>query len=440
MNNKSCKDQNNKYFITDFGARADGSLSTAAIQAAIDACYLAGGGEVIIPEGRFLTGGIRLRSHMTLRLLDGACLLGVRDPEEYTRYLEDSVEPITEAAREGYAPTAVEGYVVRSIQPFSRWNNAIIRAIGAHDISIIGEGSATIDGQNCYDAIGEENYRGPHAINLWYCERVRLSGYTIRDSANWAHAIQNSRGIQIRGVKVLGGHDGFDVRTCDDVLVEDCEFRTGDDCIAGFDNQNVRVRNCFFNCACTMLRFGGTDVIVEDCRGTAPAEYGFRHQLTREEKEAGAPTDSKCRYNCHGIFLYYCDRRAKVRETPGKIIIRNSHFSGMDNIISHPFGHMWCCNRALHDITFENCVIEGLSLPSDIVCPEEEPLQLTLRNCTVSPKAGCEDMPIISAKGVGEIKLEGVRISGFTDPHILTDKSDVLHIENGDFVKSCLQS
>ena len=127
------------YPITDFGARPDGSLSTGAIQAAIDACYLAGGGEVVVPEGRFLTGGIRLRSRVTLRLLDGACLLGVRDPEEYTRYLEDAVEPISEEALGSTAPTAVEGYTARSIQPFSRWNNAIIRAIGAHDIAIVGD-------------------------------------------------------------------------------------------------------------------------------------------------------------------------------------------------------------------------------------------------------------------------------------------------------------
>ena len=428
-----------KYLITDFGAQPDGGLSTGAIQAAIDACYLAGGGEVVIPAGDFLTGGIRLRSRVTLRLLNGACLRGIRDPEEYTRYLQDKVEPITEADIESFAPTAVEGHVVRSIQPFSRWNNAIIRAIGAEDIAIIGEGNATIHGQNCYDPEGEEKYRGPHAINLWYCKRVTLSGYTIVDSANWAHAIQNSQDITARGITVLGGHDGFDVRTCDNVLVEDSEFRTGDDCIAGFDNRNVTVRNCVFNCACTMLRFGGTDVLVENCRGTAPADYGFRNMLTLEEKVAGAATTPACRHNCHGIFLYYCDKRAAVRETPGRIVIRNSHFSGMDNILSHPFGHMWCCNRALHDVTFENCVIEGLSLPSDITSPEEEPLHLTLRNCTVSPREGSEDMALITAKGVGEIFFDGVRLSGFADPHILTDAPDILHSENSDFVKTCLQ-
>ena len=64
---------------------------------------------------------------------------------------------------------------------------------------------------------------------------------------------------------VLGGHDGFDVRTCDNVKVENCRFYTGDDCLAGFDNIGVHVDNCVFNCACSFMRFGGTDVLIENC-------------------------------------------------------------------------------------------------------------------------------------------------------------------------------
>ena len=46
-----------KYDITDFGARrGEDAPQTGAIQAAIDACFLAGGGEVVVPEGAFLTG------------------------------------------------------------------------------------------------------------------------------------------------------------------------------------------------------------------------------------------------------------------------------------------------------------------------------------------------------------------------------------------------
>src|SRR5665648_589861 len=45
--------------ITDFGAVGDGqTLNTVAIQKAIDEASAQGGGVVIIPEGRFLTGAL----------------------------------------------------------------------------------------------------------------------------------------------------------------------------------------------------------------------------------------------------------------------------------------------------------------------------------------------------------------------------------------------
>lgn len=55
--------------ICDFGAERNNELQTAKIQNAIDYCFNQGGGEVQIPEGVFLTGGIRLRSNVTLHLL-----------------------------------------------------------------------------------------------------------------------------------------------------------------------------------------------------------------------------------------------------------------------------------------------------------------------------------------------------------------------------------
>ena len=58
--------------ILDYGARPDGTLSTGTIQLAVDACFRAGGGTVEVPEGTFLTGGIRLRSNITLLLRKGA--------------------------------------------------------------------------------------------------------------------------------------------------------------------------------------------------------------------------------------------------------------------------------------------------------------------------------------------------------------------------------
>ena len=71
------------FLITDYGAVSDGYKCTANIQKAIDECYFNGGGRVVVPEGCFLTGCIRLRSNVTLYLRKGAELRGRRDPEDY---------------------------------------------------------------------------------------------------------------------------------------------------------------------------------------------------------------------------------------------------------------------------------------------------------------------------------------------------------------------
>ena len=410
------------FSILDYGAVTDGTLCTSAIQHAIDDCFLAGGGEVVIPTGAYHVGGLRLRSGVTLHLLENAILMGSIDPEDYCGFLEDTVEPLSMEERAAYVPTAKQGVPLgEDARPLSRWNNAIIRAYRAKNIAIIGERGSEICGQNCFDEQGEEGYRGPHAINMWYCEGITLKGYTVRDSANWAHAIHNSQNIEAREITVLGGHDGFDARTCDDIVIESCTFRAGDDCIAGFDNRHVRVRNCYFESACSIFRFGGTDVLVEHCQGRAATEYGHRYKLTAEEKRNRVATTPACRYNCHTVFLYYCDNRAEIREKPGNITIRHCDFRGIDGILNIPFGHMWCCNRSLAEITLEDCRLEGICKPIQLTCPEEEPVSVCLRDCYVSARAGFEEIPLATGKNVRELRLEEVRLERFTDPAILCE-------------------
>ena len=418
-----------KFNVLDFGAVSDGGLCTEQVQSAIDACFLQGGGEVIVPEGVFLVGGLRIRSNVTLHLLENAVLLGSTDPEDYLGFLEDALEPISEDLRTKPVSTvSSRGTVGRSAYPCSRWNNAVIRGIGAKNVEIIGEKGSKICGQNCFDPQGEEDYRGPHAINLWFCENVTLHGYTICDSANWAHAIQNSQNIHLRNVTVLGGHDGFDVRTCDNVLVEYCTFRTGDDCIAGFDNLNVTVRNCYFESACSIFRFGGTDVLIENCNGNAPSEYAFRGSMTMEERRNRLPTNENHRRNCLNVFLYYCDYRAEIRKTPGNITVRNSVFNNADAVLRLPFGHIWCCNRSLHDITFENCRFEGVCLPLRLDCPADEPLSLRMEGCTVTAREGFEGIEFLSGKNVALVELVHTDLQRFDDPKISCEPAAKIRI------------
>ena len=416
--------ENKEYYITDFGAKVCDSLQTKCIQNAINTCFLNGGGKVIIPTGIFHTGGLRLRSGVTLYLKSGAILKGSLDPDDYTGYINDDIEPINEPEDKG------EG-LARSVYPFSRWNNAIIRAIDAQNIAIIGEKGSYINGANCYDPTGEEQYRGPHAINIQRCKNVHLEGYTITDSANWAHAIFITQNITARALTVYGGHDGFDIRTCDNVLIEDCSFYTGDDCIAGFDNCDVIINNCIFDTACSALRFGGNNVLVENCRSIAPSCFGFRGLLPIESKASNALTNKDCRHNMLTFFLYYCDFRAEIRKTPGNIIIRNCEIENADSLFELNFGnHIWCRNRSLSSIVFENCKAIGICKPIYIYGDKNEPLDFTLENVQIEARKGFEDLPFIDAINYSKISLNNVSIMGYHSPELISRSEGVVYTDN----------
>ena len=286
-----------QYPITGYGATPDaGTLQTKFIQSAIDRCFSDGGGEVVIPRGTFMSGDIRLRDHVTLRLLSGAVLLGSRDPMDYFNHRSDTLQPIDKAEmtdrrfvsfhtienNTSYDPTRVEYEYVR--RQSSRWNNALIRAINAEDVAVIGEKDSIIDGADCFDPEGEEDYRGPHGITFHDCKNVRFEGYTIRNTGNWAHNLNRCENVTMENVIVLAGHDGIHMSVCRNIRISDSDFRTGDDCIAGFANVNTLVERCHINSSCSAFRFGGTNMLVRDCEICGPGEYGFRGALSREEK------------------------------------------------------------------------------------------------------------------------------------------------------------
>src|SRR5271165_5354425 len=75
-----------KVSITNFGATNDPSyLNTENIQRAIDAVFYAGGGEVTVPAGTFITGMIFLKSRVHLHLEPGATLKAASRPEDHPK-------------------------------------------------------------------------------------------------------------------------------------------------------------------------------------------------------------------------------------------------------------------------------------------------------------------------------------------------------------------
>lgn len=419
----------NSYVITDFGARVCDAPQTEKIQAAIDACFLAGGGKVIIPKGVFLSGGIRLRSNITLCLEAGAILKASRNHLDYSAHLDDKIEPIDFSKYEGM------NYCV---DPTSKWSNGFIKVIDAENVSIIGVPGSFIDGNDCYDPEGEENYRGPHGITMYNVKNIHLDGYTIMNTGNWAHSILRSQNVTVKNITVLGGHDGFDLFDCDNVLMEDCEYHVGDDAIAGYGNKDVHLRNCIFNTSCSCLRFGGTDVLVENCIGRGPGDFGFRLSLTSEQKAISAPTDENTRHNTITTFQYYCDfRLGDLRYAPGNIVFKNCRFDNADAIILHPFDgkHIWCSVRGLDSLSYVDCEILGLSKNGILHADEKHPLDLRFKNVKITSREPGAEFPIFDAKRCKYIEFDNVTVEGFADPKVVTDRADVIKIINGTDVK-----
>ncbi|MBQ8409586.1 MAG: hypothetical protein IJY39_12070 [Clostridia bacterium] len=361
---------------------------TAEIQKAIDDCFLAGGGRIILEKGIYTAGGLRLRSNCTLYLRSGAILKGTREIEDYKILEGDRIEPVNEAYKTDvlWTPPRTRTTFDHITKAAGAWNNALIRILDAHDVAIIGEEGSVIDGSDPYDPKGEEYYRGPHGIAYHYSKNLKFEGYTIKNTGNWAHIGYKSQNIEYKNLEVLGGHDGIHNSSCDHFTIEDCGFYTGDDCIAGFDNFNVKISNCVINSACSGLRFGGTDVLIEKCRFFGPAKYFFRGSLSLEDKIAGNPCPKTGRTNMLALFTYYCDFTLDVRRMPGNIVIRDCTVENCDRFLHFDFTgtHTWQKNKPLTSVTFENIEAKGIAMPFNAYGDPENPLTLKLKNCGIA--------------------------------------------------------
>jgi len=423
----------NSVSIIDFGAIPNSKeLQTEKIQAAIDHCFLNGGGEVIIPQGEFLTGGIRIRSNITLHLLNNSILKGSDNPEDYFGYLNDKIEPLDKElitnscwSRAEISDNKEIAYNFFKIAG-SRWNNALIKAVNAENFSIIGEEGSLIDGNDVFDELGEEHYRGPHTINLFYCRNVTLKGYTIQNGANWANTFFWSENITADNITVLAGHDGIHFHHCNNISIKNCKLYTCDDCIGGFSNTNVTVKDCELNSACSGLRFGGTNVVVENCHIYGPCKYHFKGRVYAIAKKNGQePPIEKLRNNMLSAFTYYSDFSTPIEMQPGNIIIRNCRIDYADRFIHYNYSgnEIWQTHRPLESVTFENIKATDISMPLTIYGDKNVPIKFTMKNVEISMRKGFEDSDFIHAAH-HDILLKNVKIDNYKGKSLIKTWSE----------------
>ena len=337
-----------KYLLTDYGVKANCSdLQTKQIQAVLDLCKEEGG-IVVVPKGKFYLAAVRMWSNTTLYLESGAELYGSENCDDY------EVFAVPENVKMRSDMELITQYYGKSWETYRR---AIITAYGEENISIVGEPGSVIDGRNCFDPNGEENYRGPHIIFLTCCKNVLFEGYTAQHSGNFMHEANNCRNLTMRRVTCLGGSDGIHLHCTENALIEDCLFKTGDDCIAGINVKDLTVRRCILNTSCNLFRMGGVNVNVEDCYAYGPGYYphrmtvvkGKNDELPREQGRHNtlwlveyfasqnylyAPSDlhfKNCVFdNIQGLFFYEADRNPLQHGTRwGTLTLDNVRFTDL---------------------------------------------------------------------------------------------------------------
>ena len=251
--------------IRSYGAMGDGqTINTASIQKAIDACHATGGGRVVVPEGVFVTGSLRLKSRVTLKIDQGGILRGSPKIGDYT------VET---------APLHWGGSWKSSTL---LWRQCLIYAEDAEQIGI--EGPGTIDGQggterkifpNANDA------RRPMLVRFERCRRIAVSDVMLLDAAAFTTFFVHSEDIAIERVTIRNRKtptgDGLDFDGCKRVRIADCDLDTGDDGIGpktlhpDWPNEDFDISGCRITSRWHAIRVGAESIgairrlTVRDC-------------------------------------------------------------------------------------------------------------------------------------------------------------------------------
>jgi len=223
----------------DFGAIGDGVRpDTKALQAAIDACAEGGGGTVVLPAGKYLSGTLVLKSNITLLIEAGAVLLGSRQLSDYPSHVP---------AFRSYTDTYTE--------------RSLLYAENAQNLAIAGRG--TMDGQG--KAFSGPYKMRPYMIRIIQCRNVTVSDVTIENSPMWVQHYLACEEVIIRGIRVHSrvnqNNDGIDIDCCQKVAISGCEISSGDDAIvlkstADRITRDVTITGCVLSSACNALKLG----------------------------------------------------------------------------------------------------------------------------------------------------------------------------------------
>ena len=405
------------FVISNFGAVADGQTDcTTAISNAIDACVQAGGGRVVIPAGEFLTGAIHLKSNVNLHLDTNAVLKFSTHPRAYLPAVF----------------TRFEGMECWSFSP-------LIYAYGQENIAVTGEG--TLDGQadethwwswkgresRGMEArpgagarlvkmvaddtpvnerrFGEGDNLRPSFIEPNHCRNVLIEGVRIRRSPMWEIHPLLCTNVTVRDVNIVShgpNNDGCDPECCRDVLIENCLFDTGDDCIAiksgrnndgrrvGMPSENLIIRDCTMRDGHGGVTIGSeisgscSNVFVENCEMNSPnltcalrlksnaVRGGVLQNIFMRNVDVGMVKDSVLQID----FLYEEGTKGDFKPMARNVVMENISVAQTPRVLNvRGFPGATISDVRIYGSTFKNVKLPDMVQDADV----------KLVDCTLEP-------------------------------------------------------
>ena len=244
--------------VMDCGAKGDGIASdTEAVQKAIDAAFAAGGGKVVVPDGIYSCGSLRLRSNVELHLEENAVIEGGIKSEDYVSFPKEVCADCPEKS-----------------------SKVFLYGWGETNIAITGKGTIEGRGPEFFDRSklryerfwDKPGFPRPRMVQLVGCRGIRIDGVCFHDSPNWTMLIRRCQEIRVDGIRVVADRriinsDGIDFDGCRNVRVRNSFFNTGDDCLIvrairepNSDEkvvcEDVEVSNCTLLSGCQSVRIG----------------------------------------------------------------------------------------------------------------------------------------------------------------------------------------
>jgi len=269
--------------VRDFGAKGDGATKdTKAIQAAIDKASSSGGGIVVLPPGKYVSGTIHLRSNLTVQIDQGAVLTFSPDDEDFDAY-EELPYHIAAPPKKTESQVSFVSHILPERRRLSAppayddtettyFHYALLAGDGVHHVAI--QGTGVIDS-------GRTRRGGPKPIGIKNSEWISVRGITIRNAPNYNISFAGTDHIEVEGVTLINGFaDGVDFDGCRYVRVSNCYIDAWDDAVCPKASwalgkrratEHLVVANCVLRTSCNHFKFGTEsagdlkDVSVTNC-------------------------------------------------------------------------------------------------------------------------------------------------------------------------------